>query len=164
MASVYELTNALNTLWSLLDEEVVDDEVLLDAFENTKEDLTIKLENCCKYIKNTESEIAGLKEEEKRLHARRVAKENAVERLKALMQKALEVAGEKKLVCGTFTTSIQANPPRVVMDCESIDGIPEMYLTFPEPEINKKKIKESLEKGFEMEWAHLEQSSSLRIR
>ena len=40
MASIYELTNALNTLWSLLDEEVVDDEVLIDAFENTKEDLT----------------------------------------------------------------------------------------------------------------------------
>ncbi len=165
MASVYELTNALNTLWSLLDEEVVDDEVLLDAFENTKEDLTVKLENCCKYIKNTESEIAGLKEEEKRLHARRVAKENAVERLKALMQKALEVAGEKKLVCGTFTTSIQNNAPSVVIDESYIENIPSEYLRVKEPEIDRKKLLEDLKAGKDLEGiAHLIVTSSLRIR
>ena len=81
MASVYELKNEFNTLWMILEDELVDDEALVGAWETATEDLSIKLENCCKYIKNEEAVIAGLKEEEERLNARRKAKENAIKRL-----------------------------------------------------------------------------------
>lgn len=164
MASIYEIAQGFYTLLNLIEDETVPDEVILDAWNNQTDDLADKMENCCKWIKNEEADIAGLKDEEKRLKERRQAKENSVKRLKELMFRAQKACGEKKLKCGTFTTSIQANPPSVVMDVDGVDGIPEMYLTFPEPEINKTKIKESLQAGYEMEWAHLEQKESLRIR
>ena len=165
MPSIYELKTEFDKLWMILEEELVDDDALLGAFETAQEDLAIKLENCCKYIKNQEAVIAGLKEEEKRISAKRKAAENAVERLKKLMQIAMTTAGERKLPCGTFTVSIQANPKKVVMDEQYIENIPDEYLKFAEPEIDKKKLKEHLEAGYDLEGiAHLEQSEGLRIR
>lgn len=165
MANLYELNAEFNQLWMLLEDEEVDEEMVIGAFETATEDLTVKLENCCKYIKNIDAEIAGLKAEEERLYARRKAKENAVKRLKELMKQAMITAGEKKLPCGTFTVSVQNNPASVVMDEQYIENIPEDYLKYRDPEIDKKKLKDHLEKGIAPEGiAHLEVSSSVRIR
>lgn len=165
MANLYELNAEFNQLWMLLEDEEVDEEMVIGAFETATEDLTVKLENCCKYIKNIDAEIAGLKAEEERLYARRKAKENAVKRLKELMKLAMITAGEKKLPCGTFTVSVQNNPPSVVMDEQYIENIPEDYLKYRDPEIDRKKLKDHLEKGIAPEGiAHLEVSSSVRIR
>ena len=165
MPSIYELRNEFDTLWDILEQDIVEDEALEGAFETAMEDLTIKLENCCKYIKNQEAEIAGLKEEEKRLHAKRVSKENAIERLKVLMKQAMESAGEKKIACGTFTTSIQNNAPSVVMDEQYVENIPAEYLRIKEPEVDKKKLLEDLKAGKDLEGiAHLTTTSSIRIR
>ena len=165
MANIYEIKNEFNTLWAVLEDELADDDMILGAWETAKEDLAIKLENCCKYIKNEEAVIAGLKEEEERLNARRKAKENAIKRLKALMQDAMIASGEKKIQCGTFTTSIQNNAPSVVVDEQYIENIPSEYLRIKEPEIDKKKLGEDLKAGKELDGiAHLEVTQSLRIR
>lgn len=168
MANIYELTNDFQTIWNLMEEGALDDEVLQDIFENTSEELALKLEGYCKFIKNLESDIAGLKEEEKRLNARRKTMENTVERAKAAMQMALSAAGEKKMPCGSFTVSIQDNPPKVVLDEQYLENIPEKYLIQQEPEINKKLMLEDLKENFETPElqgiAHLERTSSLRIR
>lgn len=165
MANVYEIGKGFDTIWSLLEDEVMDDEALQDAFQNLKDDMADKFENCCKYIVNETAEIDAMKAEEKRIAERRKAKENAIARLKAVMQMALNKAGEKKLPCGTFTVSLQKNPASVVMDEYYIENIPEKYLKIAEPEIDRKKIKEDLQNGTELEGiAHLEQTESLRIR
>ena len=165
MANIYEIKNEFNTLWSILEDELVDDEALVGAWETATEDLADKLENCCKYIKNEEAVIAGLKEEEERLNARRKAKENAIKRLKQLMQDVMNAAGEKKLPCGTFTVSIQNNAPSVVMDEQYIENVPAEFLRMREPEVDKKKILEALKDGKNLDGlAHLQQTSSLRIR
>jgi len=165
MSNIYEIKQGFETLSNLIEAEVMEDAELTDAWENLTGDLQDKLENCCKYIKNQEAVIAGLKEEEKRINAKRKAAENAVERLKALMQEAMTTAGERKLACGTFTCSIQANPKKVVMDEPHIENIPEEYLKFAEPEIDRKKLKEHLESGYNLEGiAHLIQTEGLRIR
>lgn len=164
MANIYELKQEFDALWSILEDELVEDAELEDAFANAQLDLADKLENCCKYIKNQESAIAGLKEEEKRLSTKRKAMENGIERLKKLMQMAMTAAGEKKIACGTFTTSIQANPPKAVIDTD-LANIPEKYLVAQEPTIDKKAILADLKDGANLEGvAHIEQSESLRIR
>lgn len=165
MPNIYEIKNEFNKLWSILEDELVDDEALVGAWDTATEDLADKLENCCKYIKNEEAVIAGLKEEEERLNARRKAKENAIKRLKQLMQDAMNAAGEKKIPCGTFTVSIQNNAPSVVMDEQYIENVPAEFLRLREPEVDKKKILEALKEGKDLDGlAHLQQTSSLRIR
>ena len=91
--------------------------------------------------------------------------ENTVTRAKEAMKVAMLTAGEKKLPAGSFTVSVQANPPKVVMDEQYIENIPEKYLTHPEPEINKKAMLEDLKAGADLDGiAHLESSEGLRIR
>lgn len=165
MANLYDIKCEFLTLWNLIEDETVDDEILAEAFTEATEDLAYKLENCCKYIKNCESDIAGLKEEEKRLSAKRKSLENGIERLKVLMKSAMEVAGEKKIPCGTFTCSRQANPPRVILDEPYIENIPEEYLVAQDPTINKKQMLEDMKNGKDLSGlAHLEYGESIRIR
>ena len=166
MASIYEITNDISFISQLLEENgEVDQEALLGALEVSKEELVLKLESYCKVIKNFEAVIAGLKDEESRLKAKRQSYENTIERMKLAMKMAMESVGESKLVCGTFTTSIQKNPESVVMDEQYIENIPSEYLKFKEPEIDRKKIKDDLKAGKDLEGiAHLESSLGLRIR
>lgn len=163
MANIYEFLSGYNALWSLIEEGEIDDAALIDAFDNMSADLSEKLENCCKYIKNQEATSAGLAEEIKRLQDRKRAVDNGIERMKNLMKIVMTAAGEKKIKCGTFTTSIQANPPKVVIDA-SVDDIPKKYLVPQVPAIDKKLILEFLKSGQQVEWAHIELSDSLRIR
>ena len=165
MANIYELTNELSLLWDLMENGELEDEVLIGAFDVTKEDLADKLEGYCKFIKNLESDIQGLKAEEERLNARRKTMENTVTRCKEAMKFALNTAGEKKIACGTFTVSVQNNAPSVVLDEQYLENIPEEYLVPQEPKIDKKKIKADIDAGKDLEGiAHLETGVSLRIR
>ena len=165
MANVYDLGSSFDLIWNLIEDEAMEESALDEAFDNLVDDTKDKFENCCKYIKNVESDIAGLKEEEKRLHDKRKSLENSIERFKGLMHEAMNAAGEKKLPCGTFTVSLQKNPESVVMDEQYIENIPEEYLKYKDPEIDRAKIKEHLKAGVNLEGiAHLEQSEGLRIR
>lgn len=164
MANLYEIKNEFNTLWNILEDELVDDNELLDAFQTATEDLSEKLDNCCKYLKNQEAVIAGLKEEETRLKNKRQALENATVRLKGLMKEALEASGESKMTCGTFAVSVQNNAPSLVIDVDA-KYIPSKYLIPQEPKIDKNLLKSDLKDGADLgQICHLEQSSSIRIR
>lgn len=165
MASIYEMTEEFRTLWALMEDGLLDDNALAGAFDVAKEDLSAKLEGYCKFIKNLESDIAGLKAEEERLAARRKAMENTVERSKEAMRTAMKAAGEKKLPAGSFTVSVQNNPPKCVIDCE-LAGIPSKYLIPQEPKVDRKALLEDLKKEDNMLKcvAHIEINESLRIR
>lgn len=166
MANIYEIKNEFLTLWSILEDELTDDETLAGAFETATEDLKDKLDNCCKYIKNEQATVKGLDEEIKRLQAKKKAKENAIDRLKKLMKDAMDTAGEKKLPCGTFLVYIQNNPTSVKIDEQYIENIPEEYFKPRKPEdIDKTKLKADLEAGKDLGGiAHLEQTQSLRMK
>lgn len=169
MASIYEITNQFPFLKTLEETGELDAEAIKGALEVAREDLAYKLEDYCKVIKNFEAECAGLKSEEDRLKARRQVKENAIKNMKEAIRLALMTAfegtDENKMACGTFVCSIQKNPESVVMDEPYIENLPEEYLKFKEPEIDRAKIKEAIKAGKNLEGiAHLEQSFGLRIR
>lgn len=168
MANIYELTDEFRTIWTLMEDGEISDEVLAEVFQCTKDELAIKLEGYCKFIKNVEGDIEALKNEEKRLHERRQSLENTVERAKVAMQAAMDAAGERSLACGTFKVGVQKNPPKIVIDDPYIENIPERYLIAQDPTINKKLMLEDLKNGGsvpELEGiAHVEQGESIRIR
>ncbi len=165
MANIYELKADIQTLWNLMDEGEIDDETLIDAMQNSQEELSLKLEGYCKFIKNLEAEVKAFKEEEQRLAARRKTRENTIERAKAAMKMAMETAGEKNIPCGIFTVSLQKNPEKVILDELDIRNMPTEYLKYKEPEVDKTKLKEDLKAGKNLEGlAHLEQDEGLRIR
>lgn len=164
MANIYVLTDSLNTLWYSIENNLLDDDAILEAFEITQEELADKLEDYCKFIKNLESDIAGLKAEEERLKARRQVMENTVVNCKTAMERAIKASGEKKIAAGTFTCSVQNNPPKCVIDV-GIADIPTKYLIPQEPKVDRKLMLDDLKNGEDLGVvAHIEQSESLRIR
>ena len=163
MASIYELKGEFLTIWNLMDEGAISDEVLAEVFQNTKEELAIKLENYCKFLKNIDSDVAGLDAEIKRLQARKKALQNTKDSAKTAMKNAMEAAGENKMPCGTFKLSISNNPPKLVMDAEDLDKIPAEYWTIPEPIVDSDKIKETLQNGTDEEKAALEGVAHIEI-
>ena len=169
MASIYEIGQEFQTLWQLMEDGILDDDTIAGAFDVAKEDLADKLEGYCKFLKNLESDIAGLKAEEERLKARRQTMENTVKRSKDAMQAALNKAGEKKIPCGSFVVSIQTNPPKLIMDADQLAKIPGKYLIPQEPQVDKKAMLEDLKaEGDEAKAlegiAHIERGESLRIK
>lgn len=168
MPNIYDLTGDFLKLWELIDEGEVSDEILAEVFDNTTEELTIKLEGYCKFLKNCESDIAALKAEEHRLADKRRAIENTVDRAKKAMMTALKAAEINKIKCGTFSVGIQKNPPKVVIDDPYLENIPERYLIPQDPQINKKQILEDSKAGVDLSdlegIAHIEQDDGLRIR
>lgn len=164
MATIYEITEDIRFINDLMEEGEVDSEALKGALEVSKEELTIKLEHYCQFIKNLESDIEGLKTEEQRLALKRKHLEDTKDRMKKAMEWSLDQVGEKKLECGTFKVSLQTNPASVKLDCEP-SLVPERYLIPQDPKIDKKLLKEDLDGGVELSGvAHLERTESLRIK
>lgn len=164
MANIYEITNQFSFLKTLEESGEVDEASIKGALDVAKEDLAGKLEDYCKVIKNFEAEIDGLKAEEKRLAERRAVKENAIERMKKAMKWAVEQSGDNKIPCGTFTVAVQKNPQKCIIDL-SIADIPAKYLIPQEPKIDNKLLLDDLKaSGEQVPYAHLEQTTSLRIR
>lgn len=164
MASIYELTDDIVFINQMMEEGEVDPEALKGALEVSKEELKIKLEHYCQFIKNLESDIDGLKMEEQRLALKRKHLEDTKERMKSAIDWSLDQVGEKKLECGTFKVSKQANPASVKLDCE-LSLIPEKYLIPQEPKIDKKLLKEDIDGGVDLSGvAHLERTESIRIK
>ena len=165
MSNIYELANTMSQIWEMIEDETLEDDVLFEVFTNATDDLKDKMENCCKYLKNTKADIDGLDAEIKRLQEKKKSLENGSNRLKALMLRAQNACGEKKLECGTFTTTIQNNPPKCVIDAP-LAGIPNKYLIAQEPKVDTAKLKEDLKNGVDglIGVAHLEQSEGIRVR
>ena len=165
MANLYELSNDYIKLQELLEEGELDPEMLEEAMQYTKEELSIKFENYCKVIRNIENNIAGLKAEEDRMSARRKAMENNIKNMKARMLDAMVTTDTKKIDGELFTISRQKNPASVVMDVNYIEDVPEKYLIEQDPKIDKKKLAEDLKAGVGLDGiAHLEQGEGIRIK
>ena len=170
MASIYTLTGEFLTLWNLMDEGEIDKDVLQDALQCTKDELAIKLENYCKFLKNIDSDVAGLDGEIKRLQARKKALQNTKEHAKEAMKMAMVAAGGEPMTCGTFKLSVANNPPKLVMDETDLMKIPQKYWTVPAPVLDTAAIKDILQNGSEVEKgnldgiAHLEVDTHINIR
>lgn len=165
MASIYELTDDFLRIQDMMEDPELDPQTLADTFEAVDGELELKAESYAKVMKNLEGDLAGIKTEIDRLTSKKKAIENNIKNMKATLQSVMEVTGKTKFKTELFSFGIQKNAPSVVIDEQYIENIPEEYLKFREPEINKTAIKDAINNGVDLSGiAHLEQSQSLRIR
>jgi len=170
MANIYELTGEFLRFSEIASSGELTEEqqtMLDDALANLKEDIEYKLEGYCKVRANFKADIEMLKAEEKRLADRRKALENRVKGMEEAMKYAILAVkpDEPKVKTPLFSIAVQNNPESVVMDEQYIENIPEQYLKFKEPEIDRAKLKADIQAGKDLEGiAHLERSQSVRIR
>ena len=153
---LYEITQAYENLASLEDKEEVGK--YLDLIED---EFNQKAENTVKVIKNIGADIKALRDEEKRLAQKRKSLQSNQDWLKFYLQNNMERLGDKKIKAGIFNINIQKNPPSVNIKNEEL--ITDDYFV-TERKLDKKKLKEDLKDGKEIDGAELTQGESLRIR
>jgi hypothetical protein len=164
MAHLYELTEQYRNISELLDDPTMDTDAISSALAVVEGDLQAKVQNCAVILQSLDLDVEMLKAEEQRLMAKRRIAEGRRDWLKGYIKAQMESIGAQKLKVGTFTLSIQKNPPRVEIydDAE----IPATYLTIiPEQFVaDKKRIAADIKAGVEVPGAALIQGTSLRVR
>ena len=165
MATLHELRGQYLELFRLMEEGDVDAQVLADTIEGLEGEIEEKLQNYVIIINNLDSDIEAFKKEIARMSAQVKTWENHKSWLKGNAFDMMDIMGITKIKTEFNTLSIQNNPKSVVIDELDITKIPERYLKYKEPDIDKKLLKEDIEKGEDLTGiAHIEQTRGLRIR
>lgn len=165
MANLYEITQDYLQILSMMEDPELDPQTLADTMEAVEGELEIKAENYAKVMKNLEADVVAIKAEIDRLSERKKTIENNIKNMKSALQMAMETTGKTKFKTELFSFGIRKNAPSVIMDEPYIENVPERFLKYSEPTINRSAIKEAIQNGEDLEGlAHLEQSSSLSIR
>lgn len=163
--TLYEITNDYMQLMQMMEDPEMDPQTLSDTMEGIEGELEVKAESYAKVMKNLEADVVGIKAEIDRLSERKKTIENNIKNMKEVLQFAMETTGKTKFKTELFSFGIRKNAPSVIMDEPYIENVPERFLKYSEPTINRTAIKEAIQKGEDLEGlAHLEQSSSLSIR
>lgn len=163
--TIYEITSDYLQLMQMMEDPEMDPQILSDTMEGIEGELEVKAESYAKVMKNLEADVAGIKAEIERLSTRKKTIENNIKRIKEALQFSMETTGKTKFKTELFSFGIRKNAPAVVMDEQYIENVPERFLKYSDPTINRSAIKEAIQNGEDLEGlAHLEQSSSLSIR
>lgn len=161
-STLYELTGAWLELYGMADDPDMNPDAWFDTLEGIEGEIEDKADGYAKVIAQLNADAYAITKEEERLYARRKAIENSISRMKDRLQQMMEATGKTKFKTALYSFGIQKNPASLVIDDEA--KIPEEYWTPQAPKLNKAALKELLKSGEACDFAHLEQSESLRIR
>ena len=146
--------------------EVVENEALLAQLDSLQMERSRILEYLCKLVLNTRSQMAALKEEEKRLKERRASLERKDTRLMEILDR--ECGGEKTdcgvaTVCYRKTTKVEVDDDDTAITWLIDNGHTQCYKV-PAPEISKTEVKKLLAAGAEIPGVALVQDYSCSLR
>ena len=162
MSNLYQLTNDYETVLNMLYDEDADEQMILDTLESIEGEIEDKANNYAKIIKELEAKQNARKEEAKRLTESAKVFENRVKALKSNLFNSMKATGKTKFATDLFSFNIAKNGGKQTL---TIDGeIPEEY-TKTITENDTDKIRQALEKGEKLTFAHFEpRGENLRIK
>lgn len=162
MSNLYKLTNDYETVLNMLYDEDADEQMILDTLEAIEGEIEDKANNYAKIIKELEAKQNARKEEAKRLTESAKVFENRVKALKSNLFNSMKATGKTKFATDLFSFNIAKNGGKQTL---TIDGeVPEEY-TKTITENDTDKIRQALEKGEKLTFAHFEpRGESLRIK
>ena len=173
MSTRYDLIGDYQRFSEILECEDTDEAIMNDlkeAVDNLADDIEVGIDNYGKAISNRKANIAARNAEIERLQALNDADNRAIDRMKGICEQAMRITGKPKVKTTFYNFYFQKNPESVVLEEGYIENIPEEFLVYQEPKVNKTAIKEALKGDDEalkerLEGiAHLEQTESIRIR
>ena len=153
-----ELGAVLEELYDNEGELVGDLEDRLNAAEASFAD---KIDACLSVAAGIKAEAAALRDEEKRLAARRKSREGEADRLREYVAGCMRMADQRSVKTARYTATLASGKPRVVIEAGA--EIPDEYARIKR-EADKTAIGAALEAGEALDFARLETSESLRVR
>lgn len=162
--ALYSLAEAYRLAFAdAVDEETgeLGEDALIARLDAISDDLAVKTDSVLKARRMFEAHAAAVKLEIDRLERMRAAAENRAKRLAAYVERCMRSAGLTEVRGTLFTARLQSNTPSVVIDDEQ--AIPPKFVLV-EQKIQRAAIAKALKSGEEVPGAHLEQTTSIRIR
>ena len=166
MNTLYELSGAYRDFLVAVQNGDIPDEAIKATLQGLEGAIEEKADNIACIIKQLNAEINAIKAEEQALSQRRKTKENESDRLKAYLQKELEVAGMKKIETARNRISFRKSVQVDVQDENSFMKSPESenYLIYSAPKIDKTAIKEAIKAGIQVPGCQLVERQNLQIK
>lgn len=168
MATLYELTGQWLELYDMADDPEINPDVWFDTIEGIEGEIEVKAEGYAKLIRQLEADQAALDTEAARLKDKSKTIENKIKRLKDYFKQSMEATGKTKIQAGIFTFAVQKNGGKTPIEYAPdmvVGDLPLEYLTFPAPTINSEAVRQALDEGKELEWAHYgERGTHLKIK
>jgi hypothetical protein len=164
---LYELAQDYKALLELAGGDDLPDEVVKDTLESLGGELTDKVVNIAKLVRNIEASADTIAEAADELRQRADRLHRQADRIKAYTLLNMQLAGITKIECPYFTVSVHKNPEAVNINLPEGVLLPERFLITPPPpppKPDKAKIKEALKAGENIEGCWLSQGEHLRIR
>ncbi len=153
MSNLYQLTENYENVLNMLYDENIDEEMIFDTLEGIEGEFEDKADGYAKIIKEIEAKKNARKEEAKRLTDSAKIFENRVNNLKQKLFNAMKATGKTKFATNIFTFNIAKNGGKQAL---TIDGdVPEEF-TKTKIENDTDKIRQALENGENLPFAHLE--------
>ena len=141
-----------------------------EALDAMEQDIEVKAENVAVYIKNLLSDAEQIRAEEKRLAARRRAKENTAERLRDYLRNCMATANRIRIDRPRASISVRSNPESVeIINAEGFIRWAQTHdrddlLKYADPEIRKSAIRAELKNSEEIPFARLTRTQSVIIK
>ena len=158
MATLYEMTKEVANLYSMLQNDEIDEQTFADTFEAMSAD---KIEGYCQIIRQLSADEEMFKAEIDRLNKRKKVCENAQARLKERMVDYLTAANIDRINTGTFLVSVASTPSVNITDAEKI---PAEYRIAQPDKIDKCAIKTALRTDISVPGAEIIFTKGVRIR
>lgn len=130
----------------------------IEKFEELKLERDAKVESICLWIKNLKAEAEALKAEKETFAQRQKAAENKMESLKRYISSYLD--GSK------FESAKVKVSFRKSETLEIAEGtiLPDEYLKYKEPEVNKTELKKAIKAGATFEGVYLVENQNIQIK
>ncbi len=163
MASLYDINKDIEfVLEQAIDPETgkILDDALMAQYEQLQLDRSEKIENIVCFIKNLEADSKAIKEEAKNLTGRAKSAENKANHLRQYLEFCLQ--GEKFQSPKASVSFRKAQ--KVQVDENRLAEIPEEFLRYKDPEVDKTRVKEALKAGETVPGCELVESNSMIIK
>lgn len=153
MSNIYELTKNYDEVLNMLYQDDVDEQMVLDTLESIEGDIEDKADNYAKIMKELETKANARKKEAQRLSESAKVFENRVKALKSNLFNAMKETGKTRFATNLFSFSIAKNGGKQALTIDS--EVPAEY-TKTVVENDTDKIRQALEEGKKLPFAHLE--------
>lgn len=158
--TLYELNEAMRNFILEIDEDTGEilnaDELDLLALEHNE-----KLKNCVWWYKNKKAEAEALKAEKMKLAKRQQTAERQAEWMKDYIDADLD--GKDFKPEDDVTVNVTYRKSKVV-ECSNIYDVPDDYLRYKEPELDKAKVKKAFKEGIDVDGCEIVEKNNIQIK
>ena len=160
---LYEITQDIAELEELINNEELSEEEITEVKSMIESVLNEKAEQIAYVIKNKESDIKAIKEEEKRLKEKRQSVEKSAERLKSYVLENLLMLDKKKIKTSVGDIAIRRSQAvEISTDVNTLDDKFKRVKTTVEAD--KKVLKEAIKDGELIDGVEIVENYSLNVR